>query len=71
MKEQQLLIALMNLSTAFRACEDVFNEMDEKKLNSYIAKDYPFALSFNDLASKVSEWSKQARERIHSRNPAI
>ncbi len=62
----KVCVALQNLQEAVLQCEDVFMQVDEGKLNDYIAQDYPFDLDFESMSIKIAEWCKSSRLRIHN-----
>ncbi len=63
--KQKAAIALMNLGTAFRECQRILSEMDEKTVKQLISEGYPFSKNFSDTAKEVDEWQQSVRSKIH------
>ena len=64
-KFEQVSVALMKLQNAIRECSNMFNEVDEGKLNEYICEDYPFEKDFQTMASEIMNWTQNSRIRIY------
>ena len=55
-----------NLYSAFSKLQELF-ENDEFECNDYICDNYPFEMSFDEYAGKVSDWHVSTMENLNTK----